>query len=1419
MTIETGGGSDTIDSSYGENLTIDAGEGNDSIEVLGENYYIRGGKGNDSVNLRNKSNSTEYVYEYALGDGDDVVSRDAFISLIDGATIDYTLISGSDLILKIGEGSITVKDYVGSGDDIEIPTIDSDNKDYYLGYDEVQSNTYSSVVRVENRNHKNSKIRAEGTVCTIQGGNGKDTIVAPKTGSTKNSIDGGPGRDVIYNNGADTTIDGGSGDDEIINGGIIEYIFDCPPETPNNSVKGGLGNDSIFNNGSNCTVEGNEGRDFINNYGNNAKVNGGADNDSLASAELLYDAGIIRKGKLNTELLNAYPHLKTFMDMEALGPPSTNTAEKFSKLKSGLVIEKYTAALELGKMANEAQTNANELGEKLGTKVAKATKALKWLKGVGTVIEAGEFLWVTGDAIFNPGEGKWDKVVDKGIDVGTSFIPVPGVDMVVGAVLKETYKWSANAIRNNFAKANPVSSSYNQLMEFYGNSSNEIMSYETLEEFYMNTPNIEVVIGGEGNDVILNNKRDNVCIDGGEDDDVIKNYNSSNVKVNGNKGNDFIINLNSPNTTITGDTGNDYIISNYSANVTIDAGAGNNSVSVYDSNNVSIITGNGDNSISNLSKHVSIYTGAGDDNIFNIGAHVLISSGDGSDTIESVGDEVTLKSGDGDSYVSVSGNNVIITMGSGLNSIDTNEFYYGLIQTGDSADYITNFGNSSTIEAGSGSDSINNVGNLNKIFGGNNDDYIGSFGDANTINTGDNDDLIELIGNSNLVECGTGNDLVMIYEGSYNTINAGKGDDFIATYIENILVENMLFIYNVGDGNDFIKGFSATSTLQIGDGKDTYLIQDSGSDILVNVGEEIITLVDAASLSAINIAGTEIFKNKWTLNGTTATYGTPNEILITINGVKSLEGISLKGKVVTVSSAALDGKDVTISGLGYTLALGNDVPVPTALAPTWTVNDTNTTLYSNTSAGYTLENNKIVYNAKKKGDAQITLGNLVKNATLALPQKNTLTLNANVLGTNTSIESNAGGYTIKLTGDMKGKKFVGTSKSDTLSIAAQNVSVEGDKGNDKLVGSANNDSLNGGSGNDTLSGGAGKDKLFGQSGNDSLNGGKGNDSLNGGSGNDILSGGSGNDTLIGSTGNDSLHGGTGKDLFVFSVGKDTIADYKSGTDKISVSSSLGNAVFSVANNNIVLTYGKNSLTILDGSDKVITFADNTKFVYTQYGRFNQNKTSVTLSAASKNFSATKYNDLATIDGLAAVSPIKITGNGLNNSILGGAGKDKLYGSTGNDSLNGGKGNDSLNGGSGNDILSGGSGNDTLIGSTGKDSLSGGSGKDKLYGGAGNDTLWDGAGNDTLYGGDGKDTFIYKPGEGTDKIMDYNSADMLQILKADGSAGGSFNKSFFSNNKLTLTIDGGGTVIFDGVKSGDVFNINGTTHIISGKKLK
>ncbi|MBR0061574.1 MAG: hypothetical protein IJP68_08855, partial [Selenomonadaceae bacterium] len=114
---------------------------------------------------------------------------------------------------------------------------------------------------------------------------------------------------------------------------------------------------------------------------------------------------------------------------------------------------------------------------------------------------------------------------------------------------------------------------------------------------------------------------------------------------------------------------------------------------------------------------------------------------------------------------------------------------------------------------------------------------------------------------------------------------------------------------------------------------------------------------------------------------------------------------------------------------------------------------------------------------------------------------------------------------------------------------------------------------------------------------------------------------------------------------------------------------------------------------------------------------------------------------------------------------------------------------------------------------------GGSGKDKLYGKTGNDSLWGGSGNDSFWGDVGKDTFVYKPNEGTDYIMDYESGDMLKILKTNGKEGGKFSNSSFKNGTLTLTISGGGKVIFDDVSKGDKFNINGTTYKISGSKLR
>ncbi|MBR0288602.1 MAG: hypothetical protein IJQ82_06440, partial [Selenomonadaceae bacterium] len=190
----------------------------------------------------------------------------------------------------------------------------------------------------------------------------------------------------------------------------------------------------------------------------------------------------------------------------------------------------------------------------------------------------------------------------------------------------------------------------------------------------------------------------------------------------------------------------------------------------------------------------------------------------------------------------------------------------------------------------------------------------------------------------------------------------------------------------------------------------------------------------------------------------------------------------------------------------------------------------------------------------------------------------------------------------------------------------------------------------------------------------------------------------------------------------------------------------------------------------------------------------------------------------------------------NDSLVGGKGNDKLYGGYGKDTLlggdgddyldawgrnyfDGGAGKDTIYGGEGNDTIYGGSGNDSLNGYSGNDYLNGGKNNDNLWGGYGEDTLNGGAGNDTLYGGSDNDVFIYKPNEGTDHIIDYQSGDMLKILKKNGNEGGTFSKATFSNDTLTLAISGGGKVIFDGVSSGTQININGKIRTISGSTLK
>ncbi|MCY3670791.1 MAG: calcium-binding protein [Alphaproteobacteria bacterium] len=232
------------------------------------------------------------------------------------------------------------------------------------------------------------------------------------------------------------------------------------------------------------------------------------------------------------------------------------------------------------------------------------------------------------------------------------------------------------------------------------------------------------------------------------------------------------------------------------------------------------------------------------------------------------------------------------------------------------------------------------------------------------------------------------------------------------------------------------------------------------------------------------------------------------------------------------------------------------------------------------------------------------------------------------------------------------------------------------------------------------------------------------DTLVGGAGRDWLAGGDGDDTLVGGAGNDFLVGGDGADTFVFAPGHgdDTIGDFEAGTDIIDLSQ-FGPS----------LTWEK-----LSGSISTVT---NPLFgTYLQIDLSAWGGGTITLWGVSSPDDLTE--EMFKMPGI----PLE---------LVGGDGTDYLHGNAGDDVLSGGGGNDRLVGYAGDDVLLGGDGHDIIVGGQGDDRIEGGAGNDTLFG----DGLYDdGSGSDA-------DTFVFAPGHGHDRIMDFNDGEDTIDLSA------------------------------------------------------
>lgn len=192
-----------------------------------------------------------------------------------------------------------------------------------------------------------------------------------------------------------------------------------------------------------------------------------------------------------------------------------------------------------------------------------------------------------------------------------------------------------------------------------------------------------------------------------------------------------------------------------------------------------------------------------------------------------------------------------------------------------------------------------------------------------------------------------------------------------------------------------------------------------------------------------------------------------------------------------------------------------------------------------------------------------------------------------------------------------------------------------------------------------------------------------------------------------------------------------------------------------------------------------------------------------------------------VGGVDYAKNVQIHGQGGNDIIIGGAGKDVLEGDGGNDVIFGWRGADTIYGGigddilygddlgfndiSGDDIIDGGAGNDTLYGGGRADTMTGGADNDILYGQAGVDNMSGGSGDDQLYGDDANtvSSDTLNGDAGNDQLFGGGGNDELYGGSGDDHLDGETGADYLHGGGGNDTIVGGtGDDVVDGSADSD-----------------
>ena len=1224
VTIEGSEDNDYIFNS-GDNVSINACAGNNSVSIdgaAGGYQTVEAGNGDDTVQVGDRDETEDQRYSNYIdaGDGNNYINNsNVEISTISAGSGNDTIITGGGINGRwrgdepsvsinagVGNNRITVNSsmsysdiHAGGGNDLVSIAGDGTGNIIYLkeGDDSVISGGSNSTINVGIGKNLVT-LNANSSDNSIIAGNGDDYVLINDSGGD-NKISLGAGNNTVKSANGWESVYAGDGDDKVTVGG--GYI----------NVGDGKNNVSLATSGYSSVIAGN-GYDTI-----NVK-----DRDELAEQQY---HNFINAGNGNNYINNSDVELSTIS--AGSGNDTIITGGGINGRWRG---DELTASINAGAGDNRITVNS---GMTYGDIYAGAGNDFVSIAGDGkeniVSVNSGDDSIISGGSYstINVGAGK-NLITLKSGSSNNKIIAGSGNDSV---------------LINDSGSDNKIS---------LGAGNNTVKSASGRENVYTGDGDDKVTVaggyisvGGGKNNVSLNSGDSEIISGSGDDSIYVANIGKERCHntINAGDGNNYINNSNVELSAINAGSGNDTIITGGGMDgrwrgdepsVSINAGAGNNKITVNSGmtygdiyagkgNDLVSISGDGNSNIISVGDgRNTIFTNHYYDGNYNL--YNTIEAGTGSDLIYTSGNYSFINAGSGRNFVSLAGGtgNTIVT-GKGNDTIrfgndaDNNRIIFGggndLVIDYHAGDTILSVGSLSRQTVGS--DVVLTDGKSNMTLQGAKDKTI------NTAMLSSNDNVYKI-----LVADKTAGD-TLLPDGSLDTtptaldlVNKTKSTLITGTSVgDNIINSGSNVTIDALAGNDIISNSGAKVTIAGG----------AGNDSVDNFGKKV-SISGGAGNDDLNNYGSKV-----TLNA-----GDGNDI------IRNQDGDDGHGSEVSISGGKgndsiynYDGEYITIAG-----GVGNDF-----------ISNNGTNVVFNYASG---DGNDKISGFNATSTLSIAGGNFSttkssKNIIVTVGKgKVTLTGAASLKKLNiVAADSTRADLNDKSKAALTLASAIKTADASTRTKAIQ---ITGNKLANVIYGGKGDDSLLGGAGKDTLSGGKGDDYLNGGAGNDSLLGGKGDDTLSGGKDNDTLTGGTGNDLFIYSAGNDVITDFAAGDKI--SIGAAIAKTSLKGSD----------AIFTIGKNTLTVTKGKDKeLTFINAKGKEQKIIGGA-LIATKNATLESWRTTADASTAAKAVQLTGNKLANTI--LGGSGNDKLYGKDGNDYLIGGKGNDSLWGGNGADTF-------------------------------------------------------------------------------------------------------------------------------------------------------